>query len=156
MFRPVLVMRRAIPAAILTIVTVTLLASRARPQSNAFEQQKVNIAPDLAQRVVKFKPVKMPFDSRDLTARERKMVEKLVDASGLLDCIYWRQSDPEGLKLYLSLAKSTDPQDKLLREYLKINGGRFDQIDDNKPFVGTRTVMPPGVGFFPEDMTRQA
>ncbi len=81
------------------------------------------------------------------------MIDKLVDASGLLDCIYWRQSDPEGLKLYLSLAGSKNPQDELLRRYLKINGSRFDLIDDNKPFVGTQP-MPPGRGFFPEDMTR--
>ena len=52
----------------------------------------------------------MPFDSQGLTAREKQMVDKLVDAAGLLDCIYWRQSDPEGLKLYLSLAKSKNPQ----------------------------------------------
>ncbi|MGA3294116.1 MAG: Zn-dependent hydrolase [Candidatus Acidiferrales bacterium] len=111
------------------------------------------VAPDLAQRIAKFKPVKMPFNSQGLSAREKKMVDKLVDAAGLLDCIYWRQSDPEGLKLYLSLANSKDPQDRMLREYLKINGGRFDLIDDNKPFVGTAPI-PPGVGFFPEDLTK--
>ncbi|MGD1211084.1 MAG: Zn-dependent hydrolase [Candidatus Acidiferrales bacterium] len=111
------------------------------------------VAPDLAQRIAKFKPVKMPFDSSGLTAREKKMVAKLVDAAGLLDCIYWRQSDPEGLKLYLSLANSKDPRDRMLRDYLKINGGRFDLIDDNKPFVGTAPT-PPGVGFFPEDLTK--
>ena len=75
------------------------------------------------------------------------MVAKLVDASGLLDCIYWRQNDPQGLKLYLSLAKSKDPRDELLRRYLKINGSRFDLIDDDKPFVGTEP-MPPGRGFY--------
>ena len=96
----------------------------------------------------------MPFNSQGLSAREIRMVQKLVDASGLLDCIYWRQSDPEGLKLYLSLAKSNDPQDELLRRYLKINGSRFDLIDDDKPFVGTQP-MPPGRGFFPQDMTKE-
>ncbi|HWF40251.1 MAG TPA: hypothetical protein VG322_17130 [Candidatus Acidoferrales bacterium] len=95
----------------------------------------------------------MPFNSAGLSDREKQMVGKLVDASGLLDCIYWRQSDPEGLKLYLSLQNSTSPQHVLLRRYLKINGSRFDLIDDEKPFVGTQ-LMPPGRGFFPEDMTR--
>jgi hypothetical protein len=111
------------------------------------------IAPDLAARLAKFKPVKMPFDSTNLTEREKQMVAKLVDAAGLLDCIFWRQSDPEGLKLYLSLANTTNPQDKMLRELLKINGGRFDQIDDNKPFVGTDPA-PPGRGFFLPQETR--
>ncbi len=119
----------------------------------AAARSKRIVAPDLAARVAKFKPVKMSFDSTGLTAHEQKMVEKLVDAAGLLDCIYWRQSDPEGLKLYLSLENSTNPQDQLLRRYLKINGGRFDLIDDNKPFVGTAPA-PPGRGFFPADLTR--
>jgi len=81
------------------------------------------------------------------------MVNKLVAAAGLLDCIYWRQSDPEGLKLYLSFANSKNPQDQMLRQYLKINGGRFDLIDDNKPFVGA-ALMAPGRGFFERGITR--
>src|SRR5271155_2238613 len=113
------------------------------------------VVTDLAERVAKFKLVHMPFNSAGLSAREKEMVAKLVDASGLLDCIYWRQNDPEGLKLYLSLAKSTDPQDKLLRRYLKINGSRFDLIDDDKPFVGT-VPMSLGRGFYPPGMTRAA
>ncbi|HXA78295.1 MAG TPA: hypothetical protein VNV41_14275 [Candidatus Acidoferrales bacterium] len=111
------------------------------------------IAADLAARLAKYKPVKMPFDSSHLTAREKQMVAKLVDAAGLLDCIYWRQSDPEGLKLYVSLADSKNPRDQMLRELLKINGSRFDQIDDDKPFVGT-DPMPPGRGFFLPHETR--
>ncbi len=117
------------------------------PRKSASISSKLVVVPDLAQRVAKFQRVHMPFNSEGLTAREKKMVSKLVDASGLLDCIYWRQSDPEGLKLYLSLARSADPQDVLLRRYLKINGGRFELINENKPFVGTEP-MSPGRGFY--------
>lgn len=112
-----------------------------------------HVVPDLAERVAKFKRVNMPFDASGLSANERKMVEKLVDASGLLDCAFWRQSDPEGLKLYVTLEKSKNPQDILLRRYLRINGSRFDLIEDNAPFVGTQP-MPPGRGFFPENLTK--
>jgi hypothetical protein len=112
------------------------------------------VVADLAKRVAQFRRVKMPYDSKGLTTREKQMIDKLVDAAGLLDCIYWRQSDPEGLKLYLSLANSTNSKDVLLREYLKINGSRFDLIDDNKPFVGTQP-MSPGRGFFPDGLTRE-
>ncbi|MGH9713684.1 MAG: Zn-dependent hydrolase [Candidatus Acidiferrales bacterium] len=128
-------------------------ASQSAPSNNAAAasaasiSSKLVVAPDLAQRVAKFQRVHMPFNSQSLTAREKKMVGKLVDAAGLLDCIFWRQSDPEGLKLYLSLAKSKDAQDMLLRRYLKINGGRFELINNQKPFVGTKS-MPPGRGFY--------
>jgi hypothetical protein len=108
---------------------------------------KLVIVPDLATRVAKFKLVHMPFNPKGLSAREIKMVKKLVDASGLLDCIYWRQSDPQGLKLYLSLLNSGDPQEVLLRRYLKINGSRFDLIENDEPFVGSEP-MPIGRGFY--------
>jgi hypothetical protein len=129
-------------------------AAAAGGESPAAISSKLVVVPDLAKRVAQFRRVRMPYDSTGLTSRDKQMIEKLVDAAGLLDCIYWRQSDPDGLKLYLSLANSKNPKDVLLREYLKINGSRFDLIDDQKPFVGTQP-MPPGHGFFPEGLTRE-
>ena len=108
---------------------------------------KLVVVPDLSARVAKFKTVHMPFNSQGLSGREIKMVKKLVDAAGLLDCIYWRQSDPEGLRLYLALASSQEPQEVLVRRYLKINGSRFDLINNDEPFVGTE-AMPLGRGFY--------
>jgi hypothetical protein len=118
---------------------------------------KLVVAPDLAQQVAKFKSIHIAYDPSGLTGNEKKMIDKLVDAAGLLDCIYWRQSDPEGLKLYLSLADKHDRQSELVREYLKINGDRWDLIDDNKPFVGLGSLkpMPPGHAFFPWGITKQ-
>jgi hypothetical protein len=138
--------------AVVTFAAVTFSGFSTQPNAAQSPRshdaaQKLVIAPDLSARVAKFKPVHMPFNSQGLSAREMKMVKKLVDASGLLDCIYWRQNDPEGLKLYLSLASSEDPQEKLLRRYLKINGSRFDLIDNDAPFVGTEPA-PPGRGFY--------
>jgi hypothetical protein len=142
---------KSLATAVLLIAGMTAVAAKlySSPQGSTGEpiSAKLGVAPDLAERAAKFERVKMPFHSEGLTAREKKMVEKLVDAAGLLDCIFWRQNDPEGLKLYLSLEKSTNPQDVLLRRYLKINGGRFELINDNKPFVGTEP-MPPGRDFY--------
>jgi hypothetical protein len=138
--------------AVVALAAVTFSGFSAKPTNSGQSRdvagaQKLVIAPDLSARVAKFKPVHMPFNSQGLSAREIKMIKKLVDASGLLDCIYWRQNDPEGLKLYLSLGNSEDPQEKLLRRYLKINGSRFDLIDNDAPFVGTEPA-PPGRGFY--------
>jgi hypothetical protein len=112
------------------------------------------IAPNLKAELAKFKPVRMPFDMSHLSPQEVQMVGKLVDACRYLESIYWRQSDPEGLKLYSQLAGSRDPKDLAVRRFLRINGSRFDLIADNKPFVGT-SPWPPGRGFFPADLTRE-
>src|SRR5882672_4961223 len=112
------------------------------------------IALDLAAQLAKFKPVRMPYDSAHLSARERQMVAKLVEACQALESIYWRQSDPEGLKLYNELAGSAAPRDKDLRQFLRINGSRFNLINNNAPFVGTAPV-PPGRALFPSDLTHE-
>jgi len=114
----------------------------------------LKVAPDLDQRLAKFRRVRMPFNRTGLTAREQQMVRKLVEACGYLESIFWRQSDPEALALYQSLESTTNPRDVKLRTYLKLNASRFDLIDENKPFVGT-DPMPPGRGFYPAGLTRE-
>src|SRR5258708_38413067 len=104
------------------------------------------IAPDLGERLAKWKPVPMPYDSSGLTAREKQVVDKLVQASRFLEKIYWQQSDPEALELL----KTT--KDARLKRFLTINGCRYDLIDENKQFVGTEP-MPPGRNLYPKGLT---
>jgi hypothetical protein len=96
----------------------------------------------------------MPFRTAGLTVREQQLVRKLVEASGYLESIYWRQSDPEALTLYQSLASRRNRRDIELRTYLRINASRFDLLNQNEPFVGTEP-MPPGAGFYPANLTRE-
>ena len=114
----------------------------------------MGVATDIDQRLAKWRVVRMPFRTAGLTQKEIKMVNKLVDACQYLESIYWRQSDPEALTLYQSLASSTSPRDVKVRRLLMINGSRFDLLDGNSPFVGTHP-MPPGHGFFPQGLTRE-
>ena len=95
----------------------------------------------------------MPFHSVGLSPRERKLVGKLVEACQSLERIYWRQSDPEGLALYESLSTSSHAEDRKLRRYLRINGSRFDLVDENKPFVGAEP-MSPGRALYPKGLTQ--
>src|SRR5208282_2790464 len=113
----------------------------------------LQVAADLGQRLAKFRRVQMPFRTAGLSAREQQLVRKLVEACGYLESIYWRQSDPDGLTLYQSLAASRNQRDVQLRRYLWINASRFDLIDQDKPFVGTEPA-PPGRGFYPANLTR--
>jgi hypothetical protein len=112
----------------------------------------LKVAADLEARVARFRRVQMPFQAAGLSARERELVHKLVAACGYLESIFWRQSDPEALTLYQSLASSPNRRDVQLRRYLWINASRFDLIDQDRPFVGTET-MPPGRGFYPPKLT---
>jgi len=140
------------------LVMTTLSAAQSKKKAMTGSAAKsgapanLKVAPDLAQRLARFRRVQMPFRTAGLSAREQQLVHKLVEACGYLESIYWRQSDPEGLTLYQSLASSRNRRDVELRRYLWINASRFDLIDQNKPFVGTEAASP-GRGFYPENLT---
>jgi hypothetical protein len=106
----------------------------------------------IAGELAKFREVRMPFNTAALSARERQMIDKLAKASAYLEEIYWEQSDPQGLKLYQELKGKDTAEAKNLRRFLRINGSRFNLIDDQKPFVGTEP-MPPGRNLYPPDLT---
>jgi hypothetical protein len=127
---------------------------KAQPVGEEAVSAKLVVAPDVPQRLAKWRVVQMPFHQAGLSERERKLVYRLVSACHYLENIYWRQSDSEALTLYQSLKRSQNPRDVELRRMLMINGSRFDLLDDNKPFVSTQP-MPPGRGFYPENLTRE-
>jgi hypothetical protein len=138
---------------------VCLLASaQVKPQpkpnpAGAARSAQMRVTVDLRQRLRKFRQVEMPFHSEGLSAREKQMAKKLVEACRYLDDIYWRQVDPEGVSIYQSLQGSTNPKDIALRRFLWINGSRFDLLDGNKPFVGGPASA--GGGFYPQGLTRE-
>ena len=125
------------------------------PKNSSAEPRSAHlrVVSDLKQRLVKFRQVKIPFRTANLTSREQRMILKLVDASRYLDDICWRQVDPEALELYQSLEGSTHPEDVDLGRYLWINGSRFDLTNDNQPFVGNERAAP-GAAFYPQGLTR--
>jgi hypothetical protein len=100
-----------------------------------------------AERLAHWKPVEMPFHSSGLSSKEIQMIDKLVEACRLLNDVYWRQSDLDGL----ALLKSTP--DATLRRLLMIMGSRFDLLDENRPFAGSEP-MPPGHELYPRGLTR--
>jgi hypothetical protein len=114
----------------------------------------LGVVPDLDARLAKFKAMEMPLDRSELSAREMQLVQKLVDAANRIEQIYWRQSDPEGLKLYGQLAKNENPLDKKVLRFLKINGSRYDLIDELRPFVTTQPA-PAGRALYPVGLTRK-
>jgi hypothetical protein len=109
---------------------------------------------NIAAQLAKFRPVQMPFSTTGLSTREVQMVRKLVEAGQYLESAFWRESDPEGLKLYQALTNCPGATEQQIRHYLLINGSRYDLLEGNKPFLaGTR--YEPGHALYPAGITRK-
>src|SRR6476620_4868406 len=131
------------------IVLATNLSAQA-PACVSHPQPNENIGVQLS----KFRRVETPFVTTGLSAREVKLVRKLVEAGQYLESIYWRQSYPAALALYNGLEGCKSPADQQLRRFLMINGSRYDLVNENKPFIG-KDPLPPGRNLFPKGITQK-
>jgi hypothetical protein len=144
---------KSIVSVMAVLALMHLSACSRAPNAAAPANVSAAAAFDYGPQLAKFREVKMPYDASALTSKQQQMVSKLLQATRLLDELFWEQSDPEGLKLYHSLAGSARPQDLQLRRMLVINGGRYDLISENAPFAGA-PPKPAGANLYPADLTQ--
>jgi len=51
-----------------------------------------NVAPDIEERLARFRPVEMTFAADQFTKRERRVIDELIAASRDLEDVFWRQN----------------------------------------------------------------
>ncbi|AFH50870.1 MutT/NUDIX family protein [Ignavibacterium album JCM 16511] len=147
---------------LLILLSSLMILSCGEKQNQIKEESQVEI---LKQKISKFIPVEIQYDENLLSEREKIVLEKLYQASKLIDSIYLDQvySKNHQIKAEL-LAKLSDKsivsdaEQKLKLnlelELFNIMFGPFDRLEDDKPFIGTEK-KPLGANFYPEDMTKE-
>ena len=87
-------------------------------------------------------------DMSHLSDRQRQMVGRLIEASRIMDDLFWRQAygDRDALLSRLTGDAQT---------YARYNYGPWDRLAGNKPFVPGVGPKPLGARFYPEDMTKE-
>ena len=87
-------------------------------------------------------------DLSGLTDNQREMIRLLIDASKIMDDLFWRQAYGDGYKEWL--ARIDSPR---VRRFAEINYGPWDRLNDDKPFIDGVGPKPLGATFYPGDMT---
>lgn len=127
---------------------------------NKGETQMQNTEPTevkaLKEKLAAYTETEIVADLSKLTERQRKVVEKLVEAAKFADIIFWKQSNPDGLIVRDSLAKLNTAYTKDLLRYVNINYGPYDVIFDKVRFVGNGPSKKPNVAnLYPQDLTKE-
>ncbi len=96
-----------------------------------------------------YHPVELTADLSGLSADQREMLRVLIEASTLMERLFWRQAfgDPGPLRDAID--------DPALLRFVDLNFGPWDRLDGNRPFLAGFGPKPPGARFYPEDMTRE-
>ena len=108
----------------------------------------------LQKQISKFVPTELKYDSNLLDERQKMVVEKLYQASKIMDSIFLGQVYSKNYEIKANLEKQNTEVAKLQLQLFDIMFGPFDRLEHNKPFIGTET-KPLGANFYPEDMTKE-
>ncbi len=103
----------------------------------------------VAERLSIYAPVQLTADLSGLTDNQKKMLPLLVQASDIMDDLYWLQAYGERDALFAGV------RDDATRRFAEINYGPWDRLDGDRPFIDGVGAKPPGANFYPPDMTRE-
>ncbi|MCB0687647.1 MAG: hypothetical protein KDC53_14025, partial [Saprospiraceae bacterium] len=84
-----------------------------------------------------------------LTENERKMIPVLIKAAKIMDDLFWYEAYGSKDKL---MAENTNSD---LRQYININYGPWDRLNNNEPFLPGISSKPGGANFYPPDMSKE-
>jgi len=108
----------------------------------------------LKEKISDFAKIDIKYDANLLTDKDKVVVQKLYEASKLMDEIFLDQVYSKNQEIKKQLRSDNSEPAKYTREYFDIMFGPFDRLDHNKPFYGNEE-KPLGANFYPEDMTKE-
>lgn len=107
-------------------------------------------ADPIESRLAKYTTVRLTTDLESLSENERAMLPHLIRAARAMESAFWRQAFGDEGELISQLESES------ARRFAEINYGPWDRLSDNEPFVEGFGPKPPGAGFYPSDMTKEA
>ena len=93
--------------------------------------------------------VRLSADLERLSDRQKQMIPILIEASKIMDDLFWKQAygDKDAL-----LSGISDPAQ---RRFADINYGPWDRLAADQPFIEGAGPKPLGARFYPEDMSKE-
>ncbi|CUA87745.1 dipeptidyl-peptidase 3 family protein [Pseudidiomarina woesei] len=113
------------------------------------EMAPTNLVASAESRLDIYYPVDLTADLSHLSDRQRHVVELLIEASEIMDNLFWHQAYGASKSSLLSRI-----EDQRVAKFADINYGPWDRLNNNKPFLTGFEAKPAGANFYPADMTK--
>lgn len=129
-------------------------SSNNTPQSSAPTASKAPSGPTLVnidrQRLDIYTDFSLQSDLSHLSENQKAMVAKLIDASKIMDDLFWKQAFGEDKQSFLAQL-----DDEKVRQFADINYGPWDRLNGDEVFLSGYKEKPLGAGFYPADITKE-
>jgi len=126
------------------LVTCTAAAVFVRAQ-----EASVPDAATLQTMAARFAPTEISADISKLSANDRRVLAKLVEASKIVDALFLRQVWAGNDAMLLDLLRDQSPAGRARLHYFQINKGPWSRLDHNAVFVPGAPPKPAAANFYP-------
>jgi hypothetical protein len=113
------------------------------------EQPAGEAVPEQSSRFEIYAAVRLTTDLSHLSERQRQMISLLIDASKIMDGLFWQQSFGDRKAFLAGI------EDPATRRFAEINYGPWDRLAADRPFIESSGPKPPGAQFYPADMSKE-
>lgn len=134
------------------VLLISLLASCSGPDAGTDElddgtsdaEQPAAVAP----RPEIYANFRLTADLSALSEQQRQMLVLLIEASNIMDDLFWRQAFRDDYAEWLASIGVAET-----RHFAELNYGPWDRLAEDKPFMDGFGAKPLGANFYPPDMT---
>ena len=145
-------MRKALQKtfALTALASSLLFAGCSEPQSPQSTNQAT--APELLvddSRLGIYHQVPLTADLSHLSDNQKQMLSKLIDASEIMDDLFWKQAFFGDKKAFLQQFTNEE-----LKAFAAINYGPWDRLNGDAPYLSGFGEKAAGAEFYPQDMTK--
>jgi hypothetical protein len=154
------ILSKSYTSIIALVVCVTLVSSCNKPTSEHIQIQPIeDISTDKSvglsfigenkNRLDIYYPVTLSADISHLSEERKQMLAVLIEASEIMDDLFWQQAFGQDKTTFLS--QIIDPK---VQNFAAINYGPWDRLNGDEAFLSDTNEKLLGAQFYPADMTK--
>jgi hypothetical protein len=116
-----------------------------------------SVVPDtvrLQKMTARYAPTEIGADLSSLSAADRQVLVKLIEASKIVDGLFLEQAWAGNGAMLLDLVNDQTPAGRARLHYFLINKGPWSRLDHDQVFVPGAPAKPAGANFYPEDASK--
>ncbi|MBF8964158.1 Zn-dependent hydrolase [Pontibacter sp. FD36] len=141
--------RHLLLASAVAAITAACSGSTTNEAQTAETVQTDAAATDLQQKLGMYTTVRLTADLTGLSENERQMIPLLIEAGNIMDELFWYEAYGKRDSLMNALT------DDAARQFVMINYGPWDRLNNNEPFIPGVGPKPDAANFYPQDMTKE-
>lgn len=134
---------------ILILVVFVIVSCKNEEKDTTTTENETTELTEMEKNLNKYTSFTLTADVDKLTDNERQMIPILIDASKIMNDLFWYEAygDKDALLSTIS--------DEDTKRFVEINYGPWDRLNGNASFVEGVDAKPAGANFYPKDMSKE-